>query len=136
MWVNCWDRNSIIKKKIIMTDKMIKNTNQICDDWFRLDYTKIDGRGKPLQYYLLQFNPEDYWIYKQTSVFREVSVSDFFEFKYAGYIFFHKSKYSNIEINKSIKKINDSIFKNLKYFSKPLPSIDILNKIKVINPIV
>ena len=119
-----------------MTDKMIKNTNKICDNWFRLDYTKIDGRGKPLRYYLNQFNPKDFWIYKLTNVFREVSVNDFIEFKYAGYIFFHKSKYSNIEINKSIKKINNSTFKYLKYFNKPLPSIDILNKIKVIKPIV
>jgi len=70
-----------------------------------------------------------YFIYKTTSHFREVTVEEFHQWQYAGYIFFDKNKYDKNHIEKWLKwiKVNRLDFK---YLVKPFPPFD-PQKIKV-----
>jgi len=72
---------------------------------------------------------KDYFIYKKTNAFREVSVEEFHRWNYSGYIFFDKNKYDKNHIEKWIKWIKDNkvLFP---YMSKPFPPFD-PQKIKV-----
>jgi hypothetical protein len=111
-----------------MTYKTISNINKVGDDYFRLFYDKITS-NKKLDYYLKQFNIEDYWIYKSTDKQRRVSIEEFYEFEYACYIFFKKDKYDYKEIDESLKLMKEIIM--LKFLAKP-PPIEIIKKIKII----
>jgi hypothetical protein len=115
-----------------MTDKTIENSLLIGSDYFVFNYSRRSKNN--LQYFLEQFDINDYWIYKSSNTFREVTIEEFYEFKYSGYILFSKNKYDNIYINEQIKKLYEISTPN--YFNKPLPSIEFLNKIQKINIII
>jgi hypothetical protein len=117
-----------------MTDKTIENSLLIGSDYFRIEYSRKSKNN--LQYFLDQFDVNNYWIYKSTSIFREVSIEDFYDFNYSGYILFSKNKYDNKNINEKIKILNEKITQGINYFNKPLPSIKFLNKIQKINIII
>ncbi len=74
---------------------------------------------------------KNYFIYKKTNAFREVTVEEFHRWQYAGYIFFDKKIYDKNHIEKWIKWIKDNRL-DCRYMSKPFPAFD-PNKIKVRN---
>jgi hypothetical protein len=110
-----------------MTDKTIANAGKVGDYYFRLKY--IRNSNKKLDYYLKQFNIEDYWIYKSTGKQRQVSIEDLYEFKSAQYILFKKDKYDYKEIDESLKLIWEKL--TFMYLDKPLPPLEIIDKIKI-----
>lgn len=109
-----------------MTDKLIENRRSVNGDCFCLIYSRRSN--KTLQYYLEQFNIDDYYIYKSTAFFREVTKEELYDFKHAKYIFFNKDVYDKKHIYKWIKKTK-GLFS---YLSKPFPPFD-PEKIKVID---
>lgn len=110
-----------------MTDKTIDNIGKVGDYYFSLEYLR--SSNKKLDYYLNQFNIEEYWIYKATDKQRRVSIQQLYEFKNARYIFFKKELYDYKEIDETLKLMKEIIM--LKFLDKPLPSIDIIKKIKI-----
>ena len=97
--------------------KTIKPTEKPGSDYFCL-YNKTTG-DKYLKDYLPLFNIDDYYIYKYTRHQKEVSIKEFLEFKYAGYVFFKKDKYNKKHIEKWIEYIID--MGGIMYLVKPLP---------------
>lgn len=100
-----------------MSDKTIKNIKKVGGDFFILYYLRKSELT--LYFYLNQFNPDDYWIYKSTRMFREVSYQELLEFKYAGYIFFKKDLYDKEYIDIWIEFVN--ILGGIQYLNKPFP---------------
>jgi len=74
---------------------------------------------------------KDYFIYKATNAFREVSVEDFHRWQYAAYIFFDKKIYDKNHIENWIKWIKVNRL-DCRFLDKPFPAFD-PNKIKVRN---
>ena len=87
---------------------------------FTLQYHRTFEYRKPLDYWLNILNINDYWIYKMTSKQRIVSIEEFMDFKYAGYIFFKKEKYNKDDINKWLDYYYENI-DEIKILSRPLP---------------
>ena len=85
--------------------KKIENYRKTGSDYFRLMFVRIST--KKLEYYIKQFNPEEYHILKSTSKFRFISVDDFLEFHYSGYIFFKKELYDKEYIQKWLDFIDN-----------------------------
>jgi len=100
-----------------MTSKTILNIRKVGGYYFTLYYLRRSELT--LDFYLNQFNEEDYWIYKSTDKFREVTYEDLLEFKYANYIFFKKDIYNKEHIDKWVEFI-DSIG-GIKFLNKPFP---------------
>jgi hypothetical protein len=119
-----------------MTDKKITNAKNVGGDYFVFNYSRRSKNN--LQYFLEQFDINDYWIYKSSNTFREVTIEEFYEFKYSGYILFRKDVFNNVYINEQIKKLYEIRPSRTtpNYFNKPLPSIEFLNKIQKINIII
>ena len=111
-----------------MTDKTIRSLRPVGGDYFRL----VNARPYKykLQYYLDQFNPEDYWIYKGTRKQRKVTTEDLYEFKYSGYTFFRKDLYDYTEIDEWIDFTLR--FGGFNYLSCPFPPREIMNRINII----
>ncbi len=107
-----------------------ENRRKINGDHFFIQKSIRSDIG--LDYYIDRINFNDYYIYKSPRTIKEVTIEEFKEFKYAGYIFFHKELYSNIEMNKSIGYLYSKRL-SFNYFNKPLPPLNILQKIKVID---
>ena len=112
-----------------MTDKNIINFRKVGGDFFKL----LSDRNcdTKLDYYTNQFNLDDYYIYKCTRKQRRVSIKDFYEFKYGGYILFKKDLYCNQEIDDWIEYVQKS-FSGFIYLNKPFPPKSIREKIKII----
>jgi len=105
-----------------MTDRTIGMANgKLCGDYFSLKYLRQSSRK--LDYYLDQFNPNDYYIFKYTSKQRQVTIEELLEFKHAGYVFFKKDKYDIDYINNWINYYYNNI-DELKYLIKPLPPFE------------
>lgn len=99
-----------------MTDKTIENIRKVGSYNFELIYSRRSELT--LDFYLKQFNPNDYWIYKSTGKFRKVTYQELLEFKYASYIFFKKDIYDKEYINKWIEFSNRLY---IPFLSKPFP---------------
>lgn len=101
-----------------MTDKKnhIENRRPVGSECFYIKYTRRSSNN--LNFYLDQFNIKDYWIYKYSNKQIEVTVEEFMDFKYVGYIFYKKSLYDKEHINKWIN------FDNFNYLIRPLPPYD------------
>jgi Uma2 family endonuclease len=110
-----------------MTDKTISNTKKVDSDYFRLNHLRTSN--KKLDYYLKQFNIEDYWIYKSARKQYKVTIQDLYDFNYSSYIFFKKDKYDYKEIDESLKLIWEKL--TFMYLDKPLPPLEIIDKIKI-----
>ena len=83
-----------------------------------------------LEYHLEDINIEDYHIYKSTSIQREVSKKDLYEFKYASYILFDKKVYKKEDIEEWLLKIKE-LGITIMFLDKPFPSVKYLKKIEV-----
>ena len=81
---------------------------------------KLNNRGKDLDTYTSGFNPDDYYIYKSTDKFKEVSIKEFLDFKFARYCFFKKEIYDKNWIDIWIEWFHKNRFRIL-YLSVPPP---------------
>jgi len=100
-----------------MTDKPIRNKRVVGGDYFILFYHR--QYNKKLTDFLPLFNPDDYWCYKTTGLFKEVDYQDFINFKYAGYTFFRKDLYKKEHIDMWVEFCNGLSVS--KYLNKPTP---------------
>jgi len=100
-----------------MTDKTIENCRKVGGDYFKLIYSRRSNLTS--DYFLKQFNFNDYHCFKSTGHQREMSYEDFLEFKYAVYIFFKKELYDKDHILKWIGWIKN--IGRIQYLHKPLP---------------
>jgi len=112
-----------------MTNKTIKSVRKVGGDYFYLQY--IRKSNKNLQFYLNQFNHEDYYIYKSSDRFKEVSYNDLLEFKYAGYIFFKKDIYDKNHIDMWINYLYSIKDMRFLYLNIPFPPFNPEDKIKI-----
>jgi len=112
-----------------MTNKTIGNRRKVGGDYFFLQKEKISDKN--LQFYLNQFNPKDYYIYKSTNRFKEVNYEDLLEFKYSGYILFKKDLYDKEWIDIWIDFLSYVKTNSFQYLSKPFPAFNPEDKIKI-----
>lgn len=112
-----------------MTNKTIGNRRKVAGYYFSLQKEKSSKNN--LQFYLDIFNHQDYYIYKSTNRFKEVSYDDLLEFKYAGYIFFKKDMYSKEWIDIWIEFLSDVKTISFYYLVKPFPPFNPEDKIKI-----
>lgn len=110
-----------------MTDKTINNGRKVNGDYFILIYSRKSNKN--LQYYIDQFDIDDYYIYKSTNSFKEITKEELYEFKHARYTFFKKDVYDKQHIDNWIYKIKGR--RLFFYLDKPFPPFD-PEKIKVI----
>ena len=111
-----------------MTDKTMESRN-LDGNYFKLIYSRKSD--KDLQYYLDQFDINDWYIYKSSGHQRQVSIKQLYDFNYSAYIFFKKSEYSNLEINEWLNFLK-SVKISLVFLNKPFPPKHIQNKINII----
>ncbi len=110
-----------------MKTNHIENCRKVGGDYFSLNYVRKSN--KTLQYYLNQFNIEDYNIIKATRNQKLVSIEDFMKFEYACYTFFNKDIY---DINYILYWIDYIIgISGIMFLDKPLPPFNPYNKIKI-----
>lgn len=85
------------------------------------DYFKIQKHKQGYDFELIKdvIKYDEYYMYKLTGKQREVTIEDFFEFKYAGYVFFKKDLYNKQWIDMWIEFINS--IGPINYLDKPLP---------------
>jgi len=95
---------------------------------------KSNIKGESLDYYISRINFNDYFIYKQSNKQKEVSKEDFLKFEYVSYIFFNKTIYDKKEIQLSLEVLWN-LGLCIKFLHKPLPRLNQLKKIKVIDGI-
>jgi hypothetical protein len=107
-----------------MTDKKIENRRKVGSDCFGLQ--NIRKANNNLEFYLNQFDPNNYWIFKATQKQKLVSIEELIEFKYACYILFKKDKYNPDNILKWCQIIKPV------YLVKPVPPDYMLDRIKII----
>ena len=98
-------------------NKGIDHRGIVGGDYFFLYYLRKSKIY--LNYYLEQFNIDDYWIYKATRHQKIVSIEEFMDFTYANYVFYKKEKYDKEHIDSWIKYIID--FGGIMFLVKPLP---------------
>lgn len=79
-----------------------------------------------------KINLNDYYIYKMSGMFKEVTIEELKEFKYAGYILFNKEYIEKDNIDKYIQYLKDNKI-GLKFLNKPFPDVKLINKIKIHN---
>jgi hypothetical protein len=102
------------------------NSRKVGGDFFSI--SKLNNKGKDLETYTSCFNSDDYYIYKATGRFKEVSNQDFLIFKYARYIFFNKRLYDKNWLDLWIDWANKNT--NLLFIDKPPPRFN-PEKIKI-----
>lgn len=73
---------------------------------------------------------DDYYIFKYTSQQRLVTNEEFLSFKNAGYIFFKKSLYNSDHIELWLEWLKTNKLET-KFLVKPLPPVEVLNKIQI-----
>jgi len=106
-----------------MTDKTIENpVGKIGDKWFLLTFTRRSD--KKLNYYLDQFNINDYYIIKATNSQRLVTNDELLNFKHASYMFFKKDRYDIDHIKLWLEWLKITDPKQPQYLGKPFPPFD------------
>ena len=108
-----------------MTDKTILNIRIVGGDYFRLYYS-IRSKYK-LDYYLEQFNFDDYYCYKATRHQQLITYEELLDFRYSAYVFFKKELYNKEHIDLWIEFIINN--GGLMYLVKPLPAFNPYKKI-------
>lgn len=98
--------------------KTISNKRKVGGDYFNLKFSR--NSKLYLDFYLKQFKIEDYWIIKSTNKLRIVSIENFLEFKYSGYILFKKSIYKKEWIESWIDFISINNIE-IKFLHKQFP---------------
>ena len=112
-----------------MTNKTIESSREVGGDYFKLVYSRRSNKN--LQFYLDQFNHEDYYIYKSTRIFKEVNYQDLLEFKYAGYILFKRDLYNKEWIDMWIDWLYSIKDMSFLFMNKPFPAFNPEDKIKI-----
>ena len=107
------------------------NIRPVGGDNFKI-LKRTSSDAKDLDFFLKQFNLEDYIILKGSNSFRIVSTEDFLEFKHSNYVFFSKDKYEVNDIQRWLDTINKELKIPVNYLNKPFPPISIIDKINVI----
>jgi hypothetical protein len=102
--------------------------NKIGGDFFSIEKNK-DGKHD-LDYYLLGFEKDDYWMIKNTNKFRLLDETELH--KYAGIVFFKKSMFS---LQYIVKWLDFTKLMDNKFLIKPFPPTYILSMIKIIERI-
>lgn len=111
-----------------MTDEVLQRVGNVNGNWFGFKKVKsgqtyksiINSNGKKYMYeYIDELNIKNYYIYKLSGKQKEVSLEDFMEFKYIGYIFFNKSVYNKKNIDSWINYFNN--FGGVNYMDRPTP---------------
>ena len=102
-----------------MNNKTIQSIRKVGGDYFKLIYSRKSNKN--LQFHLDRFNHEDYYIYKSSNRFKEVSYQDILEFKNGGYIFFKKDLYDNEVIENWINWLYSNKLNRFPYLSIPFP---------------
>ena len=108
------------------TEKTIENSRKVGGDYFRLGYVRRSNLK--LEYFINQFNPEDYWIYKATRNQVLVSTQELLDFKYSVYVLFRKDIYNSNEINDWIRFVGS--LETFMYLVKPFPPNHIKERIR------
>lgn len=98
-------------------NKGIGNIGIIGSDYFRLWYSR--KYNNKLDFYLNQFNFDDYYCFKATRHQRIVVYDEFIKFKYSAYIFFKKNKYDIDYINIWIEWLSG--MGGIQFLHKPFP---------------
>tara|TARA_R110002050_G_scaffold74369_3_gene159583 strand:+ start:24 stop:371 length:348 start_codon:yes stop_codon:yes gene_type:complete len=99
-------------------------------EYFRIHKNNND-KFKSLEYFIDNINFDDYFIYKSSNKFRRVSVEEFKEFKYVSFIFFRKDLYNEKDFELWLYTIYESINIDMRFITKPFPSVNYLKLIKV-----
>lgn len=92
------------------------NDRPINGDYFTIKKGTTAQCKYDLDFFINRINFDDYYIFKSSNRQRQVSVEDFKEFKYSGYIFFKKDLFNP----ESIMEWADSDFM-VHYLSRPVP---------------
>ena len=99
-----------------MTDKTIEKVSGIIGgDWFSIGYTRRSTLK--LDYFLNQFNFDDYYCLKSSERQRFITYEELLEFKHCNYLFFKKDVYSKDHITIWI----DKIISYIKFVNRPFP---------------
>ena len=108
----------------------ISNGRKVGDDYFYLK--KLRSSDNSLEYYLNQFNVDDYWILKASDRFRLVSNEEFLTFKYACFIFFKKDVYSLELIKGWLEFLYSGVDLRMLFLVKPFPPLYVKSLLKII----
>ena len=101
------------------TDHIV-NGRQVGGDYFSLIYAR--KFNKTLKEYIKNLDLNAYYILKSTGHQRLVTIDEFMEFKYAGYIFFKKELYNIENILEWCEWFKINTNRNgIQYLSKPTP---------------
>jgi len=103
-----------------MTDKLVSCPRGVGSNYFTIIHDRTRSKVYNLNYFLEKFNPDNYFIYKSTNKIKQVSIEDFLEFKFAGYIFFRRELYKNTQIDIWIDWLN-YYNDRVQYLSRPTP---------------
>ena len=98
-------------------NKGIGKKGIIGGDYFSLGYDR--SVKVKLDYYLNQFNFDDYYCFKATRHQREVSYNELLEFKYSKYLFLRKDKYNIDHINLWIDWLSG--MRGIQFINIPFP---------------
>lgn len=112
-----------------MTEKTIKNNRLIGGDYFKFIYSRKSKLN--MDYFLNQFNFNDYWCFKLTSIQMLIDYEELLKFDYAGYIFFKKELYDIEYILYWIDYLKN--LGGIMFLNKPLPPFNPYEKVKIMN---
>jgi len=113
-----------------MTDRTIEKVSGIIGgDWFSIGYARRSTLK--LDYYLNQFNFDDYYCIKSSGIQRLVTYQQLIEFKYSKYLFLRKDKYNIDHINLWIDWLSGMT--GIQFLNKPFPPFN-PNKIIINRP--
>jgi hypothetical protein len=109
-----------------MTDKTIEHRGVgVGGDYFRLLYSR-KSKYK-LDYYLDQFNFDDYFCYKSSGFQKIITYEELLDFRYSGYVFFKKELYDKKHIDLWIDFMKG--VRGFQYLTKTLPPFNPYKKI-------
>jgi hypothetical protein len=95
----------------------VKLGGNLSNDYFEM--SKNNKSEYCINDYIKQFNPNDYFIYKSTRRQKQVSIEDFLDVKFAGYILFKKGVYDMNRIDYWIDCCN--LIGGIQFLHKPTP---------------
>lgn len=103
-----------------MTDRTIEKVSGIIggDDWFSIGYSRRSTLK--LDYFLNQFNFDEYYCVKSSNHQRFVTYEELLEFKHCKYIFFKKDVYSKDHITIWIEWMHKIMF-HIPFVNIPFP---------------
>jgi hypothetical protein len=107
-----------------------QNFRKVGGDYFKLlksNQIRLDC-NENLDFHTCKFNIDDYYVFKSTGKFKEVSKTEFFDFKYAQYTLFKKALYDKNWLDLWIDWTNKNLY--LLFLHKPFPPFN-PKKIKI-----